>query len=276
MNSLKIRSDIITGKKNFIKYDDMSRNYSMPVPHYHNYYEIYFLVNGKCRFSIEDRFYNINKNNMLIIPPGLVHKAEDYPEMTNRIILNFSVDCINDTFKKKLSSFRTDNFYIPPDASYVLNTLKNIEREFHGIDEISNHMALCHLSLLLEYLIRNETLDTFSKKQPHKNVSLQPMEQFIRYILDNFDKDITLNDLSREFGYSPNHISYLFKENIGVGFRKYLSLQRLKNAEYLLSTTDKSIQSIAMECGFNDSNYFSTVFKKNYSVTPLEHRSSRR
>ena len=267
-----ISDTIIISEKNFIKYNDENTDYPMPYPHYHNYYEIYFMVHGKCTFSVEDRFFEINKNDMLIIPPGLIHKAEDYPQISKRIILNFSTDCISSELKKMLSKFRDNNFYVPGDAAYVLNFLENIQKELDNIDEISNNLKFCYLSILLAYLARNDSIAMYSSP-PSRTIKL--INSLIKYISDNYYNDITVKDLSEEFGYSPNYISFLFKQNIGIGFSKYLTLQRLKHAEYMLSSTDKSIQRIAMECGFSDSNYFSMTFKKAHGIPPTKYRNLR-
>lgn len=254
----------------FITYDDNPRDYSMPEFHYHNYYEIYFLVDGKCNFSVENHIYNLKKNDMLIIPPGLIHRAEAYPEMSKRIVLNFAKSCIEDEFKQKLISFRTDSFYIPKDPSYVLSVFENIRKEHFGTDSIACQMSYCYLIILLEYIIRNES---YTKTVKPQNSSVKLTERFMKYVADNCFNDISVKDLSNEFGYSPNYITTLFKKNSGIGFKNYVTLQRIKNAEYMLATTDKSIYEIAFLCGFNDSNYFSTLFKKIQGISPREYRS---
>ena len=62
----------------------------------------------------------------------------------------------------------------------------------------------------------------------------------------------------------------VLKTNDGSANKGYI----IKNAEYMLTTTDKSIVEIADTCGFNDSNYFSTIFKKIHGVSPREYRKS--
>lgn len=261
---------LVLNDNKFIRYDDNQRDYSMPEFHYHNYYEIYFLVDGRCNFSVENHIFNLKKNDMLIIPPGLVHRAEAYPEMSKRIVLNFAKSCIDKEFKKLLVPFRKENLYIPKDAMYVLDIFKHIKSEHLGKDSISEQMSYCYLTILLEYIIRNKSYTDINNSQ---SSSVKLTEQLMKYVADNCHNDITIKHLSKEFGYSPNYITTLFKKNSGVGFKDYVILQRIKNAEYMLSTTDKSIYEIAFCCGFNDSNYFSTLFKKIHGVSPRKYRS---
>ncbi len=253
----------------FIKYDDNPRDYRMPEFHYHNYYEIYFLVEGKCTFSVENHIFNLRKNHMLIIPPGLVHRADAYPQLSKRIVLNFAKSCVSDDFKKLLAGFRKQNLYIPKDSSQILNIFSNIRKNHFCDDAVSQEMSYCYLTLLLEYITRSESSPLASNQQ---NFSVQLVENIMKYIADTYYDDISVTQLSKQFGYSPNYISSLFKKVSGTGLKNYIILQRLKNAEYMLATTDKSISEIAFRSGFNDSNYFSTLFKKFHNISPRKYR----
>ena len=69
-----------------------------------------------------------------------------------------------------------------------------------------------------------------------------------------------------------NYFSKIFKDVVGVGYKEYTVLVRLKAAERLLRATNKSVREIATSCGFNDSNYFSTVFQNKYGVPPTQYK----
>ena len=66
----------------------------------------------------------------------------------------------------------------------------------------------------------------------------------------------------------PSYFSKQFKAITGVGLIEYLNLTRITAAEKLLTETNRPITEVAMECGFNDSNYFAAVFKKIKGITP--------
>lgn len=259
-------------KENLLRYDNMSRDFGMSDAHFHNFYEVYFLVSGKCRFSVENHIYDINKNDMLIIPPGQVHMANDYFGMSSRIIIHFPKAYIDAPFKKSLNEFRQNNYYAPKNPEYIARLLERINSERKKNDSISPFMARSHLMLLLGYITRNESLLDNSKSSSLPSIKLT--EELMNYVINNCHKDISLQDLADKFGYNANYISTLFKKNSGVNFKNFLILHRVKNAEYMLTTTDKSIIEIADTCGFNDSNYFSTIFKKIHGMSPREYRKS--
>lgn len=263
---------LFSNEKNLLRYDDMSRDFGMSEAHFHNFYEVYFLVNGKCRFSVENHIYDINKNDMLIIPPGQVHMANDYFGMSSRIIIHFPKAYIDAPFKESLDGFRQNNYYVPKNPEYIAKLLEKINFELKKDDPLSPFMAHSHLMLLLGYIARNKSHLGSSKSSSLPSIKLT--EKLMDFVINNCHKDISLQDLADKFGYNSNYLSTLFKKNSGVTFKNFLILQRVKNAEYMLATTDKSIIEIANTCGFNDSNYFSTIFKNIHGMSPREYRKS--
>ncbi|MCR5155361.1 MAG: helix-turn-helix domain-containing protein [Butyrivibrio sp.] len=93
-----------------------------------------------------------------------------------------------------------------------------------------------------------------------------------RYIEDNFDKDISLDDVSRVVNISPYYFSKVFKEESGLNFIEYLTNIRIDKAKELLENSGLSIKEICLSCGYTDPNYFSRSFKKNVGVTPTEYK----
>ena len=92
------------------------------------------------------------------------------------------------------------------------------------------------------------------------------------YMQENFGKDISLDDVSREVNVSPYYFSKLFKEEAGENFIEYLTHLRIDRAKELLRDETLSIKEISMMIGYGDPNYFSRIFKKQTSMTPREYR----
>lgn len=98
------------------------------------------------------------------------------------------------------------------------------------------------------------------------------IEKAKNYINENFQKDISLDLVSREVDISPYYFSKLFKQETGNNFIEYLTEVRLRNARELLKNSQYSIKEICAESGYGDPNYFSRIFKKYEGVTPSEFR----
>lgn len=82
----------------------------------------------------------------------------------------------------------------------------------------------------------------------------------------------SLKSLAQELGFSPNHLSFLIKKELGIPFQDYLVQVRIKKAKLLLLTSDMKIYEIAEACGFEDMNYFSQRFKQLVGQTPRQFR----
>lgn len=94
-----------------------------------------------------------------------------------------------------------------------------------------------------------------------------------RYIDENYnDQNICLRLVAEEVAVSPNHFSAVFSQECGQSFIEYLTSVRLEHAKSLLQKSEMKSTDIAYEVGFNDSHYFSFIFKKNTGLSPKEYR----
>lgn len=98
----------------------------------------------------------------------------------------------------------------------------------------------------------------------------------VRYALEfingNYNKPISLQDAADAAGVNPAYLSYLFKQEMEIGFSNYLQECRMECAKELLLTTNYKIKEVAAETGFNDYHYFSKSFKKLNGVSPADYR----
>ena len=100
----------------------------------------------------------------------------------------------------------------------------------------------------------------------------KPIQNIINYISFNLTADLSLNALSEEFMLNSSYLSTLFKKETGVTLTNFVNNKRIEHAIYLLNTTQSAIQDIAAQCGINDVNYFTKLFKKLKNMTPTQYR----
>lgn len=93
-----------------------------------------------------------------------------------------------------------------------------------------------------------------------------------KYIHSHLSEQIRLNDVADYVDLSPNYFSSLFKREMGIAFADYVNEIRVKESQFLLETTDYSIVDIAVAVGFNNQNYFTTIFRKHTGTTPKQFR----
>ncbi len=98
------------------------------------------------------------------------------------------------------------------------------------------------------------------------------VEKVIEYIEKNLEKEINLENISRNIGYSKFHLNRVFTEQTGITIYKYLQNRRLTVAAEKLIKTDKPITQIAYEAGYDTQQSFSFAFKQVYFYPPKMYR----
>ncbi|MBQ9069334.1 MAG: AraC family transcriptional regulator [Eggerthellaceae bacterium] len=95
------------------------------------------------------------------------------------------------------------------------------------------------------------------------------------YILANYPRKLTLEEVADEVGFSPAYFSRLFKKKFGQSFSEYLSKVRIDASKNNLLATNLPISEVARRSGFVDASYFTRAFKREVGVTPGFFRSHR-
>jgi two-component system response regulator YesN len=135
-----------------------------------------------------------------------------------------------------------------------------------GILTIASFDELC----MMIRDVLDTMLDNVYETRNVKNA--ETLSTVLRYIRDNYMKQITLDDAARSVFLSPFYLSHTFKDELGITFIEYLTRVRMEEAMKLLVDKSLSMQAIAEAVGYDDASYFSKVFKKNAGVTPNKYR----
>ncbi len=98
--------------------------------------------------------------------------------------------------------------------------------------------------------------------------------QAVDYILEHYQKEITLLEVAQELKISSGYLSRLFKEEIGIPFKNYLIDLRMEKAKELLQQSGLGVFEVAFQVGYSDPNYFSEAFRKYEGMSPSEYREA--
>lgn len=127
----------------------------------------------------------------------------------------------------------------------------------------------------INYALNNASVLPAGFEHPIKRLSKSAavIQPAIEYIHHNYCSSISLNDMASLCEISSSYFSKLFKKVTKQNLVRYINSIRVKQAEHLLLTTTKSINTIAIDLGFEDCGYFIKVFKKETGVTPNAFRN---
>ncbi|MDY4895273.1 MAG: helix-turn-helix domain-containing protein [Candidatus Borkfalkiaceae bacterium] len=95
----------------------------------------------------------------------------------------------------------------------------------------------------------------------------------LQYIAENYLRPLTMPVIAEELHYSESYLSHIFREKQHQSIMQYVHALKIKYAKLLLRATNKNITEISELLGFQDSNYFSAVFKKSTGCSPRTFRN---
>ncbi len=237
--------------------------------HVHNYVELLFLQAGECELYIEEKIYKLHKNYMIIIPNGLKHKI--HPGLLkckilaiaiplNYMNLPLAADFNNILYKRAV---KLDIY----EVKFVRTMFEKIKSEQELNDRYSSEIIKNLLLDFFVYFLRALKKDSAFEKE----ISL--VDEITVYLLEHYGEDLNQKSVAQMFYVSRSYLSKIFKAKTGRGFNEYLNKIRIEQAKACLKTTALPVTEIAFNCGFNDSNYFSKIFKKTEGVSPLNYRN---
>lgn len=256
--------------------------------HYHNAYEIYFLISGTRRQLVDHSIHDIKRGDLILIPKGVIHKTTPLDKNSHtRYVINFS-----DEFAVPLEQFLGPDVLVQtfthvklsvPEHrfDYVLSLFDKMNDEYNAAasDNFSAALIRGYMAELFAFICRtNRSLATAESIESERiGAILEPsIQQAAQYISEHFREDISLADVAAQAYMSGSYFSRKFKKITGLNFSEYLTSTRIKAADDLLLQTSLSIAEIAASCGFGDANYFGDIFKKHKGMSPTKYRRMRK
>ena len=177
---------------------------------------------------------------------------EKYPE-TQTIILSAYTD-----FEYARTAIRYDV------ADYVLK-LSVLEELPPAVEKVTQKLQK-----------QKKELEEELVRQPEKKDAESLYDQIREYIEKNYSKKITLNDIAEELHANSSYLSRLYKKESGQNLFDVILKKRVDKAKEYMETTDKKIYEISQAVGFDDTGYFSRIFKRYTGVSPKEYQSGKR
>lgn len=257
---------------------DNTDNEEYPV-HWHSPVEIILPVEGNYTLECAEESYSIKPQDIIIIPPGVLHHL--YAAPGRRFIFQLDMKNLGDFDDlEAFFSLMQPAVVISPDE------YPSIHQYCHGllmesVKEYSTNAPLHNLSIISKVFQMFVVISRVYTTAPHRFSAIklgkqqEYTEKFMSicdYVNKHCTEDISLNEISEKAGFSKYHFSRLFKEFSGVTFYKYLNIRRIAVAEKLLLNPDISITEVSIKSGFNSISSFMRMFKIMKNCTPTQYR----
>lgn len=262
-----------------ISYEKQTPPLNMPRDHFHDSYEMYYLLSGERYYFIKDKTYHIVKGNLVLINRYDLHRTLDanIPGW-ERILINFKPEFLvsDDTerMKRLVSMFNAGSSVLSftvKGQSIVEDILFKLLGEADSADTDFEEMLAAYLTQLLVFINRRIGQNTPSSDSCIHNIHKKatPIVQFIN---SHYMETLSLNSLAKLFYLSPYYLCKIFKESTGFTFIEYLNQVRVKEAQDLLRRSDYSVTEVSEKVGFGSVSQFGRVFKEISGVSPLKYR----
>lgn len=246
---------------------------NMSYTQFHDYYELYFLLEGDREVFIENKLFLLQSRSLCVIPPFSMHKTEG--SAYERINLYISENLLSEnesTFLRKLCEQTAFSL-----SSKQMRFITTLLKEASSVEIVDRgqrkNFLLSFTKAVLAYMQtqRLSPLDPVSTTRYHQRTD-SIILQVVAFINQEYGQRLTLDYLHKKFFLSKNTLCKRFHEQMNCSLIEYVTYVRLNKAKMYLSTTTKNISEIAELCGFPSANYFGIIFKKQMGISPMNYR----
>ncbi|MCX7714448.1 MAG: AraC family transcriptional regulator [Clostridia bacterium] len=218
-------------------------------------YLIIYIKNGKGLLIYEGKTTYVKKGEIIFINCNRPHTYKSDPDWES-VWMHFNgtgAKQYYDIIEEKMGNVS----YVGEGMIYQV--LMSILKTFRDNEPMNEAIMSCYIQRILAELYQN----TCNAK---RNSGI--LFDVLQYIQENYNKNISLDDLCNLVHLSPYYFCRMFKKEMGYAPYEYIIVVRINMAKRLLKKTNKTIKEIAFETGFNSEANFIRTFKVYTNMTP--------
>lgn len=260
----------------FYRLDRHHLRYEMS-PHWHPEAELIRVYSGTFELHLNKECYLLGAGDVAIVNPGTLHRGEP-------------TDCVYDcaVFKTEMlcPPGSSASRYIKPIANQqqlvreVLpfgtapDVLACVDRLFSALSERPPQYELLVYAALYElfFILHRDGLVASGNEGHAKDKQLTHLTRLLDWIDENYTQRITLSSLAKISGFNEKYLCRFFKEYTSYTPIDYINRLRIEKAADDMLSRHMSVTEAAFANGFNDSAYFSKIFRQIKGISPSEFR----
>lgn len=237
--------------------------------HWHNCFEILYVLEGHACHFMEDRDHDIRQGDFVLIRCGEVHGTVcRQTENTRIMVVKFMPSLVGEQYCRLsgsryitafLNSGRTCIYRLSGEEKRVIQAvLQELYQDFAAKGSAYELLVKSGVYRLIAYCIRYGLITV---PNAVSGCDYEKLLEVLLYIENHFQEDITLWQVSEMLHMNYSYTSRYFKKLTGRTFKQYLDYIRVCEADKLLQT-ERHMFRIAEQCGFSSQQSFSRVYKR--------------
>ena len=241
--------------------------------HAHDFLELYLFLDGSVTYYIEDQVYDLCPGDLLIIPPGRMHRPvianerAAYERMVLWVELDYiaRIDSAAGELQAALRGIGANGYRVPlrgDDLIFAASLFRRIVKMERGGVFTSSAIRL--------YL--KDAFEAYSLVEKEARGETAVIPQVIRYLTEHFREPLRLDDLAARFFISKSYLNRHFKSYTNATVYAYLMALRITHARRMLRAGATAAEA-GRECGFSDYSTFYKAFKAQTGITPQEFKA---
>lgn len=231
--------------------------------HQHDYYQIICVMNGSCTVEIEGVNRKIGIGQSALISKNASHALlTEKNERALVVDIKFVLHGEDKELEDCLGFIDTSDEEFMRGMDFIANEAVKNKPMFKELIEL-------RFNELLLLILRNKRIHEQEGSNDYYSLELSGIAvEIAKYLEENYDKFIKLEDIAKTLGYSKIYLCQCFKKQAGIGIFTYLYDIRLRHAKKLLMDTEMPHEQIIAKTGFKTVNHFSRCFKQVYGISP--------
>ena len=234
----------------------------LATPHFHAASEFVFMRKGKLSTTINGKNYVLKEGDACFCPPFSIHSYQLLTETNEAYVIGVKKktgDSLFSLFQKKYPPefFHFDDYSLLDFLMGICNT---------AYKDPTLTKASFDSAIQILYIAISEQYDFIEQKKDSHDFLVS---KILNYATDNFNTPLTLDVLSKEFGYARETISRILHRFLGESWNSYVNRLRVYNVQRLLHNhPDKSVSEVLYACGFNSPNTFYRAYMREFGIPP--------
>jgi len=253
--------------------------------HYHEEYELHLIKESSGKVFVGDYIGNFSANSLILVGPNLPHNwisdINKGEQITLRdCVINFSQETVDNLAKVFPEAVELAPFWQRAKHGIEFDLGDQVDTVVGLIDQISKAHGFNRLSLFLSVLSILSSISHYRVLSSNNYVPikderyLESLNKVITYIMDNYDEQISQEEVGQYIQMNPSYFSKFFKKATGIRFVEFVNGLRINKACELLTHTNIPITEICFSVGFNNIANFNRRFIDFKQMRPSEYRKT--